>query len=264
MQKRIKRAITVAQTFLDLVRANDHAKIYCEHFPRNIEPMILYALELPIQYRPQLSLYSAERYICALKQISFAPPAETPDRPLWGMLHVGFPSNLILIKEGLSSSNQNYVLAHEVGHFLTDVFNLRNLWVSTLPEQKNQIMKAFNWQDYDEWIELQAFIKGLPQRPRAIMARGKRALPETAEKELLADLIAREIIAPWDKAVQIYKSVRNRKDFSHLIHKTCGLPEAVAEFYFDDIEQQYMPRRDFFADLFSPLIDSDEKYFRYA
>jgi hypothetical protein len=259
MQRHISQARTVAQAFLDIVRNNPLGLAQADTFPRNIEEMLLYSLEIPVQYKVNLSLHAAEHYICALRQIPFTLSDDIPDRPLLGLLHVGSPSNLILIKDGLPNHTRNYVLAHELGHFLTDIFIVRNLWLRTLPEQTDQILKAFTWQEYDEWVELQALIKGLPPRARAIVSRGRATLPETTKKEFAADLIARELLAPWEKALKIYRTSKTKTDFIWTIHTNFGLPPKVAHFYYEDIKQNTSSPRDFFSHLFSPLLDSDAK-----
>lgn len=257
MQRRISQARTVAQAFLDIVRGNPLGILQADTFPRNIDALLLYSLEIPIEYRADLTLHKAEHYLCALSNVPFSPPNDNEDRPLLGLLHVGPPSNLILVKDGLPEYIRNYILAHELGHFLTDIFFVRNLWLSTLPEQKVQILRAFSWQDYDEWIELQALIKGLPQRPKAIVARGKATLPETTDKETDADLIARELLAPWEKALDVYSACKTKGDFIETTRIQFGLPAKVAYFYYDDIQRATFAPKDIFSRLFSPLIDSD-------
>jgi hypothetical protein len=191
--------------------------------------------------------------------VPFSLPDGIEDRPLLGLLHVGPPSNLILIKDGLPEYIRNYVLAHELAHFLTDIFFVRNLWLSALPDQAAEIIRAFSWQDYDDWIEFDAYIKGLPIRPSAIVARGRKQLPETSDKEWDADLIAREILAPWDEAVSIYKSCATRRDFLRVMCSKFGLPARIAFYYYDDIRQALIPPQDLFSTLFSPTPDLDTK-----
>jgi len=80
-------------------------------FPRDIEQLILYGLEVPIVRRPNLTLYRASQYLCVLRGESPKERDNIPDRELYGLLHVGPPCNIIFIRGDLPDHIRNYVLA---------------------------------------------------------------------------------------------------------------------------------------------------------
>jgi len=147
---------------------------------------------------------------------------------------------------------QQRLLAHELGHFLSDIFFIRQLWLKTIPEQKKAIEQAFSWQDYDDILELYGLIKGLPRRPRTIVGRGNDLLPETSERELQADLIAREIIAPWNRVLP--SASLDKSDFVERIREQFGLPRKIAAYYYDDLKRSIAPKPDLITRIFSPFL----------
>ncbi len=100
-------------------------------------------------------------------------------------------------------------------------------------------------------------------RPRQIMERGKQASSEVAEREIQADLIARELLAPWAEAAHIFRRnlalervERRRVIISELV-ENFGLPMKVAAYYCGDLELYLLPRRDALGRLFGPLVQSE-------
>lgn len=258
MQQRMINVQNIAETFLHIAKSNEFASTLVNSFPRDIEALLLFTLELPVEYRIDLTLHSAEQYLCALRGIPYSPPNE-PDRKLMGLLCVGHPANVILIQADLPNHIQNYVLAHELAHFLVDIFRLRNLWLSTLPDRHTEILKAFSWTDYDHWLDFEVYLKGLPQRPRSIIARGNKQLRETEEKELEADLVARELLLPWDEAVNIYELAIDREQFTAQAYENYRLPLRVANDYYLDIRRFLTRPANLFETLFLSDPDSDSQ-----
>lgn len=225
-------------------------------FPRDIERIIVYGLEIPVIKMTDLTIDTAARYLCAL-QGKLISASEIANRKLYGLLHVGPPCNIIFVLEGLPRHIRNYVLAHELGHFLIDVFSVRQLWLKTLPEQKDAIERAFMWQEYDACLDLQSLIKGLPSRPRVITARGKQIAPETSEREIQADLFAREFMAPWNIVSPLFES-NSKEGFIKLLLEQFGLPKRVASYYYYDLQQCLKPQPDVIERLFAPLLASEK------
>lgn len=215
-------------------------------FPRDIEKVILYALGVPVIRQPELTLSSAIKFLCALRGEASVDAKVANERKLSGLLHIGSPCALIFVCANLPPHIQNYVLAHELGHLLADVFLLQNLWLKTLPEKEDAIKKYFTWDGRDPWLELSAFIKGLPLRPRAIVGRAGNFSPETTEREIIADLFAREVIAPWDVVAPMSKGY-SRREFSDLLCERFGLPINIAAHYYDDLKRYFEPKRDVFG-----------------
>lgn len=221
-------------------------------FPRDIERLILYGLEIPIVRKPNLTLHVAAQYLCVLRGESPIERSNISDRVLYGLLHVGPPCNIIFIREDLPDHIRNYVLAHELGHFLADVFLIQQLWLKTLPEQKETIERVFSWQEYDAFLEFCGLIKGLPNRPKAIVGRGNALAPETTEREIQADLIAREILAPWDAVSALFQPNKHR-EFITLLREQFGLPLKIAAYYYHDLERFLVPKSDMLERLFAPF-----------
>jgi len=226
-------------------------------FPRNIERIIVYGLEIPLRRMLPLTIREAFRYLCILRgNVESAIPRIT-DRQLYGLLHIGPPCNIIFVRDKLSPQAHNYVLAHELGHFLADVYRIQQLWLRSLPEQKEAIGRAFAWSECDARLELHAYIKGLPPRPQAIISRGQAMNSETVEREIQADLFARELIAPWDVVAPVFQSSDKLKLIT-LLYEEFGLPRRIAESYSADIERYFFPQPNAIEGLFASLLPSSD------
>ena len=222
-------------------------------FPRQIEDLVSFSFALPIISLPQLSLHSKAEYLCILRGDPELPPQNTANRELLGLLHVGPPANVIFIKQGLSPQVRNYVIAHELGHYLYDIFITRRLWLNSLPEQAEVIMQAFSWQEVNPWLELYAMLKGLPQRPRTITGRGQNILYATKARELFADTIARELLAPWEQVSELFMQHTRSEVLTHLCEHY-GVPVRIAQAYYDELRHTLIPPQDLFDRLFAPVL----------
>jgi len=252
-----RRVISVAQAICELVDDNFEKNRLLEQFPRDIESLILYSLEIPIIRLPNLSLQSASHYLCALTKNTVLFREEANDRSLYGLLHVGPPSNIIFVRDGLSPPIVNYVLAHEIGHFMADVFWVRQLWIATMPEKKVAIQQAFSWENFDSHLELAAVIKGLPDRPKTITGRSNVTVRGTSEREIQADLIARELLAPWEIVSKLFRP--NQQEMVILLQQRFGLPRKIASQYFDDLMRCLMDHPDTIDRLFSNLLHGSRR-----
>lgn len=250
---RMRRAFAVAETFCSIAANKLGTSFDPHHFPRDMASLISDGLELPILVRPELTPRSADHYLCLLRGETTSSSEEVDNRALYGLLHVGPPTNLILLRGGLSLRITNYVLAHEVGHFLADVFAVRQLWLQILSHQMEAVERAFCWQETDAWLELHALIKGLPPRPATITGRGKATRRETSESETRADLIARELLAPWNHVAPLIPTNESDKVIA-ILHEQFGLPLTVAMDYENDLRRCLQPPPDTLDRLFAPLI----------
>lgn len=221
-------------------------------FPRDIAALASHTLDIPVLRQPHLTVHNAQKFLCILRG---APSSDTAllDRPLYGLLHIGPPSNFILIEEELPPPVANYVLAHELGHFFADIFLVRQRWSQTFPENVQEVRKLFSWQQRNGWLELQALVRGLPPKPQGILARGKQERPETAQRELLADLIAREFLAPWRTVVPLYAQDSAGGIVNHLTEQF-GLPMWVAQGYQKTLDATFSPPPTFIDRLFGPSV----------
>jgi hypothetical protein len=247
----MQRVLSISDALLSIL--NEEIKLSALRFPRDIERIIVCGLEIPVVRKPNLTLHSSSQYLCALRGGTYAPNERLTDRPLYGLLHVGPPCSIIFIREDLPPHIRNYVLAHELGHFLADVFFVQQLWMKTLPEQKESIQRAFTWNSYDADLDLRGILKGLPRRPRPIVGRGQYLAPETTDREIHADLFAREIIAPWDEVAPIFRP-NQRGEFISLLRQNFGLPLKIGAYYYDDLQRVHAPQPDLIDRLFSSFL----------
>ena len=223
-----------------------------QRFPRDMTKLTSYGFEIPIITQVNLSIRSAANYLCVLSGARHSAMAALNldrDRRLFGLLHIGPPASVILIDADLSTYVINYVIAHELGHFFGDLLLVRQQWLTQLPEQHEEIQKAFEWQPHNGLLDLQAFLHGLPPRPRPILARGQGELLETEARERQADLVARELLAPW-RIVEPLAPQCNRNEIALALHHEFGLPKYIARDYADDIRYACEPPRSLVDRLF--------------
>jgi hypothetical protein len=252
----MQRTFSMAAALYNILGERPEAQINL--FPRNVEQIITFGLEIPIRRMLPLTIREAYRYLCILYGESESPVIPIADRKLYGLLHIGPPCKIIFVRDKLSPQVHNYVLAHELGHFLADVFRIQQLWLKSLPEQKQSIERAFAWHQCDARLELYAFIKGLPSRPEKIINRGQTISPETVEREIQADLFARELIAPWDVISPLFQS-NNKLEFVTLLYEEFWLPRRIADSYWEDLRRYLAPQPNAIEGLFSTLLASPEK-----
>lgn len=249
LHNHFRNAQCVAETFIHLAKTQSMSSSLIDVFPRDMESLVLLTLDVPVEYRQDLTLFDAEQYLCALRDVPYTPGVDA-DRELFGMLCIGFPVTLILVNASLNARVRNYVIAHEVAHFLVDIFTVRKLWFESLHHREYEVSRAFSWSNDSSWIELQAFVNGLPRRAKAITARGTAQRPETHEKEFEADMVARELLFPSEQAIRRFHKLRTKAHFIRCAREEYGLPLQVANAYYDDINLMLAPRPNFFGDLF--------------
>jgi hypothetical protein len=252
----MQRAFSMIAALYDLLAERPEAGINL--LPRNLERVITFGLEIPIKRMQPLTIREAYRYLCALYGPSESAVNSIVDRTLYGLLHIGPPCKIIFVRDRLSPQVHNYVLAHELGHFLADVFRIQQLWLKSLPEQKEAVERAFAWRECDARLELYAFIKGLPSRPEKIISRGQAMSPETVEREIQADLFARELIAPWDAVTPLFQA-NNKLDFITLLYEEFHLPRRIADGYWEDLKSYLAPQPNAIEGLFSSLLATADK-----
>lgn len=228
------------------------ANFVWDDFPRDIERLIGFGLELPIISLPVLTIQSAAEYLCLLHSDS-VPHEASQNRTLYGLLHVGPPFNAIFIRDDLPLQIRHYVLAHELGHFVTDVLSIQQSWHKALTEQEAAVRQAFMWQGFNPHLELTALVKGLPSRPMTITGRGAMLVEEATEREILADLFARELQAPWESVSLLFEQ-EPRQAFVSALHDQYNLPRQIASSYYEDLRLALTPVPPFLDRLFAPLL----------
>jgi hypothetical protein len=247
----MKQVMLMIETVSGLLGKDENQLL--SSFPRDIERIITFALQVPVLKQRELTISTVTEFLCAIRGNPTAILASS-DRKLHGLLYVGPPSSLIFINATLPAHVQAYIMAHELGHLLADVFLVQQLWLKSLPQREEAVRKHFIWEDVDvdPWLELRAFLKGLPPRPHTIVGRGTAFIPETTEREIIADLFAREFLAPWSKLESLYKA-NNKRAFSEIARSVFHLPLRVAANYYDDIDLSLGRRSDIFDRLHSRL-----------
>jgi hypothetical protein len=256
MTSQMQRAFTAVRILQELMAEKVDIQQRLNLFPRSMEIVVLYGLEIPIIKIHNLTLHAATEYLCILYDEN-SYRRNIVDRPLYGLLHVGTPSNLIFIEKNLPAHISNYILSHELGHFLADIFSVQRLWLKTLPEQREAILRAFMWQELDAQLELSILIKGLPPRPHAIVRRDSARTTDTIEREIQADLIAREILAPWDVVAPLFE-VTGRRELLTILYQRFGLPRRIAWYYVRDLQRCLAPGPDMLDRLFAPVLPLTE------
>jgi hypothetical protein len=248
----VGRALTVAAALQEVTAARGMAAAW-DQFPRDMLTVVLCGLELPVVQLPELTLHAAQNYLCVLRGSNIMDQPSIHDRQLFGLLHVGPPSNTVFVRDGLSEETRNYILAHELGHFLADVFVVQKLWMRAMPQCRQAIERAFSWQETDGWLELQALLRGLPCRPPAIVMRGQVRDRRTSPREMLADLVARELLAPWHVLLP-HAEASSRSELVTILREQFRLPRSVAEAYQRDLVRAVRPPPDAVGCLFAPLL----------
>lgn len=253
----MKRVLAMVEAVTGLLGERDRAAL--ASFPRDIERILTFALQVPVVRQAELSLSSVNNYLCALRGELSEPPG-TPfyDRKLKGLLYIGSPCAIVFVCDRLPAHIEAYILAHELGHLLADVFLVQELWLKSLSERKDAIKRYFAWEGADPWLELRAFLKGLPLRPRAIVGRGRNLAPETSEREIIADLFAREILAPWDVVEPLLKQ-GSKREFAETVRANFHLPLRIVAGYYDDLALSLKPKRGLFDRLSAQLVVPTEK-----
>lgn len=252
------KAMSAARTVADTMSAQPGGSALLDTYPRYMATMLQQVLEVPVVDMADLTVRTSADYLCVLRDDPAPIELQTHDRLLMGLFYAGPPCAIVFIQEGLAPQIRNYVLAHELGHFIADVFLVRQLWLRSLPEQRGAIQHAFAWHEMDGYLELTALFRGLPSRPRAIMGRENHAATETTDREIQADLIARELLAPWDEvAAQFLPGKANRRDMLALLHEHYGLPLKIAAYYCNDLQVYLAPKPSLTDRLFAPLLLGD-------
>lgn len=247
----VHRAIMASRVLYQLAEEKlGNAVIHYLRFPRDIERLVSDTFYLPIRSVSHLTLHTAGQYLC------IRGAGEGKDRQLYGLLHVGPPATTIFVEEHLPPRMRNYIIAHELGHYLYDIFTIQQLWLHSLQEQKVAISQAFSWQSNDSFLELQAFVKGLPERPHTITMRGGAMRQETRTRELLANAIAVELLAPWQEAVALFQRHR-KKECKKMLRETYGIPSRIVSPYYENLQRALVAEPDFFEQFFASMAPKD-------
>lgn len=245
----IVRAIEVAGSVEEAVRGSPAAAHLLDTYPRDMAAIVSLGLGVAVRRLPGLTITTARTYVGRLRKWSVSGSQGLGDRRIYGLLHVGPPCNLILVSLELSAAAANYVIAHELGHYFADLMRIRRRWLEALPEGRDEVIQAFDWLRPTGELELTAVIKGLPPIPAHILGRGRMQRPETLERELLADLIARQLLAPWSLVAPLV-AAHPPEAVVRRLREQYGLPTTAAADYDADIRRRVRPEPDVLERLF--------------
>ena len=136
------------------------------------------------------------------------------------------------------------MLAHELATS-SPTYSCRRLWLKSLPEQRDAIHRALRMAGIRPLFGDKRTTKGLPDRPQAIMGRGLQLPVRRLTGRYMADLIARELLAPWEKvAAQYVPGDGNRPHMIRLLREQYGLPLRIAAYYCSDLQRCLTPKPD--------------------
>src|SRR5260370_37073796 len=110
----LANAAWIARQIEDILSQEPEGAQLLSHFPRDVAALASHGLDIPILRQPHLTVQNAREFLCILRGDLPITSTDIQDRPLYGLLHIGPPSNLILISEELSTPLSNYVMHPEI------------------------------------------------------------------------------------------------------------------------------------------------------
>lgn len=165
-----------------------------EGFPREFENAIESAYPLTVKRLPNLTLGSLREWLQPLG----IPFRSTDDRALCGCLAANHGSAMIFIDATDPADEQRFSLAHELAHFLRDIWRPRQRLTRVLGETGTKIFDGRRGASNDDCIS--AALESIDLSPNLhLLARGADGRPATmaiADAEESADVLAFELLAP--------------------------------------------------------------------
>jgi Zn-dependent peptidase ImmA (M78 family) len=165
-----------------------------EGFPRELEDAIESAYPLTVKRLARLTLGSLREWLESLG----IPVNSSPDRPLCGFLAANRGSAILFVDANDAPDEQRYSLAHELAHFLRDVWRPRQRIGRVLGEAGKSVSDGCRPASQDErlaaaleGIDLAVHVHLLPRD-----ADGRPATAVIADAEESADVLAFELLAP--------------------------------------------------------------------
>jgi hypothetical protein len=164
-------------------------------FPRDPEPSIPLQLPVAVDDVPALTCGRAAAHAARL---GFPAVPAAPDRPLRGCLVAVRGRGLLLLDPRDPPDERRLTVAHELGHYLIEVYEPRGRAVRALGPAVAAVLDGERPATFDE--RLGALLADAPLAPYVhLMARdpdGEIGCPRVFEAECGADAFARELLAP--------------------------------------------------------------------
>jgi hypothetical protein len=241
----LERAIEVAQA-IGALESNWYGHPRPIRYPRDVTALVQAGLGLDVVRIPALT---ADKVLHYLRVASGYDPGEEYEAPYGHsapgpvptLLYIGPPQSLLFVESNLPASLANYSLAREIGYYIAAVFDVWDLWQTSLPTQVRSIADAVDWTLPDTGLQLRGLLRHLPgcAPPDGWAGRATR------RAELQGDIIARELLSPWGQVAAIHGPGgmgANRTDMVRLLVERYGLPALVAATYCDDLQSaQHLP-----------------------
>jgi hypothetical protein len=235
----LERAIEIAQAIGEL-ESNWYGHPRPVRYPRDVTAMALASLGLDVVRIPALTTDRVLHYLRVASGYDSGDEYETScgvsgPAPVPTILYVGPPQSLLFLESNLPASLANYSLAREIGYYIAAVYDLWDLWQTSLPTQVSSIADAFDWALPDTGLQLRGLLRHLPgcAPPDGWASRATR------RAELQGDIIARELLSPWGQVAAIHGPGgmgANRTEMVRLLVERYGLPALVAATYCDDLQ----------------------------
>ncbi len=165
-----------------------------EGFPRELEKAIESAYPVTVQRLENLTLDTMRTWMTSLG----IPVESAPDRPLCGCLAANRGSAILFVDAGDLADEQRYTLAHELAHFLRDVWRPGQRATRILGETAEGIVNGDRLATPDERIA--AALEGIDLGMHLHLLQrdidGRPATAAIADAEECADALAFELLAP--------------------------------------------------------------------
>jgi hypothetical protein len=162
-----------------------------EPFPRAFAKVSL-AFPVTVHECPGLSPAVVREWL-ARRAVRVTVPG--PDRPLRGCLVAHGWDGFVFVEAIDPPAERRFTLAHELAHYLRDVWRPRRRAVAKLGPGVADVLDGRRPPTPDE--RLHAVLRGLPAGPVVhLLGRGAAETPEVRAAEAAADRLAFELLAP--------------------------------------------------------------------
>jgi hypothetical protein len=193
-----------------------------EQFPRTFANVSL-GFHVTVHECPGLSLGAVRGWL-ARREMNVTIPG--PDRRLRGCLVAHGWDGFVFVEADDPPAERRFTLAHELAHYLRDVWHPRRRAVAKLGPRIVDVLDGRRPATTDE--RLRVVLRGLPVGPVVhLLGRGADESPEVRAAEAAADRLAFELLAPAE-ALGVWG---DRSELIDRLVGTFGLPPAPAGRY---------------------------------
>jgi hypothetical protein len=202
-----------------------------EGFPRTLEAPLETGYDVTVKRLPGLTLASIRDWLAPLGIVV----GETPDRRLCGCLAAARGSAFIFVDGDDVADEQRYTLAHELAHFIRDVWQPRQRVERMLGKVGTEVCDGDRAATQDERIA--ATLEGLGLSVQVHLlprdAAGRPSTAAIADHEECADVLAFELLAPVAHLAQAGALGWSDSELLHRLVSVYGLPPRDAARYVD-------------------------------